>query len=169
MPRKKDALLKRIEGSALAPKVALTEDKTYMVGGHNLCNVHACEDYFPDVPETGDARGIYPRHPKTKKGKKLDKKQCAARRLKEIQLLQQFDSKLIPKARFVGAVRGICDKMFSTPPRWQAAALSALHEAAEVYMCGVFKDANLVARHAKRVTVNEKDVALVRHLRGKET
>ncbi len=69
----------------------------------------------------------------------------------------------------MGAVCGLCDKMFSTPPRWQAAALSALHEAAEVYMCGVFEDANLVARHAKWVMVNEKDVALVRHLRGEET
>ncbi len=110
-----------------------------------------------------------PDPPKTKKGKKLDKKQRAVRRLKEIRLLQQFDRKLIPKARFMGMVHGICDKMFSTPPRWQAAALSALPEAAEVYMCGVFEDTNLVARHTKRVTMNEKDIALVRHLRGEET
>ncbi len=64
MPRKKDTPLKRIEGSALAPKAALTEDESYLVGGHNLRNVPACEDYFPDAPETGDARGIYPRPPK---------------------------------------------------------------------------------------------------------
>ncbi len=165
MPRKKDTPLKRIEGSALAPKVALMEDQTYMVGGHNLRNIDACEDYFPDEPETGDARGIYPRPPKTKKGKKLDQKKCAVQRLKEIRLLQQFDGKLIPKAQFMGAVHGICNKMFDTLPRWQVATLSALHEAVEVYMCGVFEDANNVARHAKWVTVNEKDIALVRHLR----
>ncbi len=169
MPRKKDAPLKRLEGSGLAPKVALTEDQTYMVGGHNLRNIEGCQDYFPDAPEQGDARGMYPRPPKTKKGKKLDQKQRTAQRLKEIRLLQQFDGKLIPKVRFEGTVHGICNTMFDTPPRWQAAALSALHEAAEVYMCGVFEDANIVARHAKRVTVNEKDVALVRHLSGEET
>ncbi len=113
--------------------------------------------------------GFTPDPPKTKKGKKLDKRQHAARRLKEIWLLQQFDGKLILKVRFMGMVHGICNKMFSTPSRWQVAALSALHEAVEVYMCGVFEDTNLVARHVKRVTVNEKDIALVRHLCGEET
>ncbi len=44
--------------------------------------------------------------------------------------------------------------------------MQALREAAESYMVGLFEDAMLAAIHAKRVTVQDKDLKLVRRLRG---
>lgn len=47
---------------------------------------------------------------------------------------------------------------------WKSTALLALQEAAEWYLVCLFQDANLCARHAKRVTVTNDDLALVRRL-----
>ena len=50
--------------------------------------------------------------------------------------------------------------------RIQASALSAIQEAAEHYLTGVFEDASLCATHAKRQTVMPQDLRLVRFLRN---
>ena len=50
--------------------------------------------------------------------------------------------------------------------RWQAAAVSAMQEAAEAYMVSLLSDANLCALHAKRVTAMPRDLHLARRLRG---
>ena len=50
--------------------------------------------------------------------------------------------------------------------RWQVTALTALQEAAEAYLVGLFEDANLLAIHAKRVTIQQKDIQLARRIRG---
>ena len=42
----------------------------------------------------------------------------------------------------------------------------ALQEAAEAYLVGLFEDTNLVAIHAKRVTIMPKDIRLARRIRG---
>ena len=47
-----------------------------------------------------------------------------------------------------------------------APALCALQEAAEAYLVALFEDANLIAIHCKRVTVNLKDVRLAKRLCG---
>ncbi|KAI6030488.1 histone H3 [Pisolithus orientalis] len=39
-------------------------------------------------------------------------------------------------------------------------------EAAEAYLVSLFEDTNLAAIHAKRVTIQPKDLALARRLRG---
>ena len=39
------------------------------------------------------------------------------------------------------------------PVRWQRSALEALHEASEVYLVDLLKDANLLAIHARRITL----------------
>lgn len=49
---------------------------------------------------------------------------------------------------------------------FSSTALLALQEAAEAYIVGVFEDTNLVAIHAKRVTILPKDVQLARRIRG---
>ena len=41
-----------------------------------------------------------------------------------------------------------------------------LQEATEAYMVGIFEDVNLLALHAKRVTIMPKDVQLARRIRG---
>ena len=50
--------------------------------------------------------------------------------------------------------------------RIQAAALLALQEMAEAYLVNLFEDTNLLAIHAKRVTVMPKDMQLARRIRG---
>ncbi len=50
--------------------------------------------------------------------------------------------------------------------RWKGEALMAMQEAAEAYLTGLFEDANLCAIHAKRVTIQVKDVQLARRIRG---
>ena len=50
--------------------------------------------------------------------------------------------------------------------RFHAQALTALHEASEMYMVNLFEDSNLLALHAKRVTVQPRDMQLALRLRG---
>lgn len=44
--------------------------------------------------------------------------------------------------------------------------MDALQEASEAYLIGLFKDINLAALHAKRVTIMRKDMQLARMIRG---
>jgi histone H3 len=50
-----------------------------------------------------------------------------------------------------------------TDLRFQSSAVMALQEASEAYLVGLFKDTNLCAVHAKRVTIT---VQLARRIRG---
>lgn len=50
--------------------------------------------------------------------------------------------------------------------RWQSTAIQALQEAAEAYLVHLFEDSNLLAIHAKRVTIMQKDIQLARRIRG---
>ena len=50
--------------------------------------------------------------------------------------------------------------------RFQASALQALQEAAEMYMVILMEDTNLCAIHAKRCTIMAKDMRLARRIRG---
>lgn len=50
--------------------------------------------------------------------------------------------------------------------RWQSTAIQALQEAAEAYLVHLFEDSNLLAIHAKRVTVMQRDIQLARRIRG---
>jgi histone H3 len=50
--------------------------------------------------------------------------------------------------------------------RFQMAALGALQEAAEAFLTKLYEDANLCCIHAKRVTVQPRDIQLARRLRG---
>ena len=44
------------------------------------------------------------------------------------------------------------------PLRWTASSLGALHEGAEAYLLGMFENAYLCTRHAKRKTLLPKDI-----------
>ena len=52
------------------------------------------------------------------------------------------------------------------PMRWTKGALEALHESSEDYMVGLMEDANLLAIHARRVTLQPRDIQLARRIRG---
>ena len=51
-------------------------------------------------------------------------------------------------------------KQNACPLQWQKKALDALHEGMEAYMVGVVGDANLLAIHARMVTVQPQDIQL---------
>ncbi|XP_037477785.1 histone H3-4-like [Triticum dicoccoides] len=71
--------------------------------------------------------------------------------------LWQITELLIPKPPFQRLVREIAQD-FKADLRFQSSAVSALQEAAEAYLVGLFEDTNLCAIHAKRVTIIPKDI-----------
>ena len=46
------------------------------------------------------------------------------------------------------------------PLRWQRSALECLHEGAEAYMVSLLEDANLLAIHARWITLQPRDIQL---------
>ena len=50
--------------------------------------------------------------------------------------------------------------------RFQSTAIEALQEAAENFIVGLFKDINLLAVHAKKVTMMPRDIRLALRIRG---
>ena len=50
--------------------------------------------------------------------------------------------------------------------RFQESALQAIQEAAEAYIVTLLEEANLCAIHAKRITVQPKDLQLSKRIRG---
>ena len=47
-----------------------------------------------------------------------------------------------------------------TDLKFQASAIMALQEASEAYLVALFEDTNLCTIHAKRVTIQPKDIQL---------
>ena len=52
------------------------------------------------------------------------------------------------------------------PMRWTKGVVEALNEGTEAYMTELLKDANLLAIHARRITVQPRDIQLARCIRG---
>ena len=52
---------------------------------------------------------------------------------------------------------------------FQSTALAALQEATENFLLGLFEDVNLLAVHAKRVTVMPCDIRLALRIRGDQS
>ena len=85
--------------------------------------------------------------------------------LREIRKYQKSTDLLIRKLPFQRLVREIAQD-YKSDLRFQSAAVSALQEASESYLVGLFEDTNLCAIHAKRVTIMPKDIQLARRIRG---
>ncbi|GAA5901710.1 hypothetical protein JCM8208_003564 [Rhodotorula glutinis] len=89
--------------------------------------------------------------------------------LKEIRQFQKSTGLLLSKLPFARVVREIAIDFVedhTVAMRWQSSALLALQEATEAYLVHLFEHANLCAIHAKRVTLMQCDLQLVRRLRG---
>ena len=84
--------------------------------------------------------------------------------LREIRQYQKTTELLIRKLPFNRLVREVAQD-FKTDLRFQTQAIGALQEAAETYLVGLFKDTNLCAIHAKRVTIMPKDIQLAQRIR----
>ncbi len=85
--------------------------------------------------------------------------------LREIRHFQKTTELLIRKLPFQRLVREIAHD-FKNDLRFQSTAILALQEAAEAYLVSLFEDTNLLAIHAKRVTIFAKDMMLARRIRG---
>ena len=55
------------------------------------------------------------------------------------------------------------------PLRWTQGAIKAIHEGAKSFMVSLLENANLLAIHAKRFTVQPWDIQLTRCIRGRKT
>src|SRR5690242_17815146 len=88
--------------------------------------------------------------------------------LREIRRYQKSTELLIRKLPFQRFVREIAQD-FKSDLRFQSSAIGALQEASEAYLVSLFEDTNLAAIHAKRVTIQPKDIHLARRLRGERT
>ena len=92
--------------------------------------------------------------------------------LREIRRYQKSTELLIPKLSFQRLVRQISSNIPTGEDgdkpmlRFQSAAIGALQEASESYLVGWFEDVNLLAIHAKRVTIQPKDLRLAMRIRG---
>ncbi|GAA6023210.1 hypothetical protein JCM10207_004480 [Rhodosporidiobolus poonsookiae] len=92
--------------------------------------------------------------------------------LREIRHYQKTTDLLLRRLPFARLVREIATEFFEDEDgqgvglRWQSSALLALQEATEAYLVHLFEDSNLCALHAKRVTIMQRDMQLVRRIRG---
>ena len=88
--------------------------------------------------------------------------------LREIRHYQKKTNLLIKRAPFARLVKEIAQDLMVEMRFWSS-AISALQEAAEAYLVGLFEDTNLCAIHAKRITIMPRDIQLARCIRGERT
>jgi histone H3 len=88
--------------------------------------------------------------------------------LREIRRYQKSTELLIRKLPFERLVREIAQE-YKSDLRFQKGAIGALQEASEHYLVRLMEDTNLAAIHARRVTIQPRDMMLVRRIRGERT
>ena len=95
--------------------------------------------------------------------------------LREIRYYQRSTENLIKKTPFQKLIREIsqeyriCPDGPGTPSvqaHFQSTAIAALQEAAENFIVGLFEDVNLLAIHARHVTIMPCDIWLALRIRG---
>ena len=89
--------------------------------------------------------------------------------LREIRRYQKSTETLLRKLPFQRLVREICQNLIGIngkDVRFQSTAMLALQEASEAYLINLFEWTNLCAMHAKRVTIQPRDMQLARRIRG---
>jgi histone H3 len=87
--------------------------------------------------------------------------------LREIRKYQKSTELLMLKAPFLRKVRAVMQD-YKSDMNKTAGCNAALHEATESYLVGIMEDTNYAAIHDKRVTIMEKDIKLVRRIRGED-
>ena len=87
--------------------------------------------------------------------------------LREIRKYQKCTELLCLKTPFRRLVREVIHEI-NNALRLQEKAAVALQDGAEAYLADLFTDANLEALHAKRVTIQPKDIKIARTIRREE-
>lgn len=85
--------------------------------------------------------------------------------LREVRRFQKSTDLLIQRAPFQRLVREVSGAQ-KEGLRFQSSAILAIQEATEAYVVGVLVDTNLACIHAKRVTIQPRDVQLAMRIRG---
>lgn len=85
--------------------------------------------------------------------------------LREIRKYQKSTENLIRKAPFQRLCREIAQNIIHDI-RFRPEAIEALQQASEDYLVHLMEDTNLCAIHAKRVTVQMKDLQLAKRIKG---
>jgi histone H3 len=88
--------------------------------------------------------------------------------LREIRKYQRSTALIINRLPFQRLVREIAAQ-FKPDIRFQGSAILALQESSEAYIVALFEDTNMCAIHAKRVTIQPKDMQLARRIRGERS
>jgi histone H3 len=104
--------------------------------------------------------------PTAEKTKKPHRYRAGTVALREIRRYQKSTELLIRKLPFQRLVREITGQ-FKVDMRWQSTAVLALQEAAEAFLVQTFEDTNLCAIHAKRVTIQPRDMRLALRISGR--
>lgn len=88
--------------------------------------------------------------------------------LYEIRKYQRSTDLLLSKIPFARLVKEVADTFTfeNEDLHWNSMAILALQEASEAYLVGLLEHSNLLALHAKRVTIMKKDIQLARRIRG---
>ena len=93
--------------------------------------------------------------------------------LREIRKYQASSELLLRKLPFQRLVCEVTNEIVQADgldeKRFQSTAILALQEASEAYLVGLFEDTNLCAMHAKRVTIQPKDMQLALRIRGEKS
>lgn len=87
--------------------------------------------------------------------------------LRAIRRYQNSTELLIRKQSFQRLVREIAEN-YKQDIHFQPMALTALQEASEAFLVGLFENVQQCAIHAKRVTIKDKDVRLAKKITGFE-
>ena len=83
--------------------------------------------------------------------------------LREIKKHQETTDLLIKGLPFQRLVRSTAMK-YNTEMRFQRAAIQALQEGSEALLVKLFELTNILASHAKRITILKKDVELAKYI-----
>ena len=95
--------------------------------------------------------------------------------LREIRWYQRSTENLIKRTPFQKLIREISQEYHIHPDgpgtpsvqvHFQSTAIAALQEAAENFIVGLFEDINLLAIHARHVTIMPRDILLALCIRG---
>lgn len=95
--------------------------------------------------------------------KKRRKRKAATNALREIRREQKRTQHIIPVAPFNRLVQEL-SAQYKPGLRFKSQAYAAFHTAAEDYLIKVFTDANKIAIHSRRETVQPKDIRVARDL-----
>ncbi|GAA50485.1 histone H3 [Clonorchis sinensis] len=139
---------------ARQPRDQLAIDTTELPMSQHITNRVQCSEPNSTKLATKAARKSVPATGGVKKPHRYRPGTVA---LRETRRYQKSTELLIRKLSFQGLVRKIAQD-FKTDLRFQSSAVSALQEASEAYLVGLFEDTNLCAIHAMRVIIMPKDI-----------